>query len=45
MVGMIPTEHGKIFADQTKRTIKNTDEECWSGDASRTFSESLVARI
>ena len=26
--GMIPAEHGKIFTDQTKCTIKNTDEEC-----------------
>ena len=40
---MIPTEHGKIFTDQTKRTIKNADEECWGGNASRRLPDTLVS--
>ena len=43
MVGMIPTEHVKMFTNQTKCTIKNVDEECWSGDASKKLPEILVA--
>ena len=43
LVGIFSAEDGKIFTDQTKCTIKNADEECWSGDASKKLPEILVA--